>query len=259
MTRTINLSQLDTFIAASPYKAPVDIKKLQFIFSSIVDYTTLRGKSFEELHILEVGCGRGGITLPIASLGCQTMAFDINKNSIEWLQSQINLKKIKNLVVTVGDGHLFCDDKKYDIIIASEVFEHVLNPTKLAENIVKQMGKGSYLIVTVPNGYGPWELKNRLSPLTYLRKWNLLRRLLGKPMYVFGSGDDHCQFYTKVAILKLFSDFSLKLIKFQKSDSFLTIFSPLRNNRFLGRFDIILAEILPYQLASGFYFTFELI
>ena len=69
-------SMLDTFIASTNYTDPVDIKKLKFIFSAIERYAHLRSKQFEDLRVLEVGCGRGGITFPLASLGCQVIHGD---------------------------------------------------------------------------------------------------------------------------------------------------------------------------------------
>lgn len=156
-------SRLDNFIFSSYYTDPVDIKKLKFIFSAIERYAHLRSKQFEDLRVLEVGCGRGGITFPLASLGCQVRAFDIDTNSVEHIQAQISQNRIENLIVTVDSGYTFDDGIGYDVIIASEVFEHVLEPSTLAANITRRMMEASYLVVTIPNGYGPWELKNRVN------------------------------------------------------------------------------------------------
>lgn len=250
-------SKLDIFISASHYTAPVDIKKLKFIFSAISNYANSKHKDLETLHILEVACGRGGITLPLASLQCQVKAFDINEKDVETLRAQASRAGIVNLDIRVDNAYTFDDGKTYDIVIASEVFEHVIEPSKLAANIVKRMKEGSFLIVTTPNGYGPWELKNCLDILTHLRKSNFLRRLLNKPPYIKGSGAHHCQFYTKVQLEKLFSEFSLSPVGFANSDSFLTIFSPLRKSASLGNIDIKLADVLPHWMASGWYFVFE--
>jgi len=251
-------STLSSFTSATTYTDPVDFKKLRFIYSAIEKYASSKGKEFEKLRILETACGRGGITFPLASLSCEVTAFDIDGNAVEFLQAQINERRVGNLTVTVNDGYTFDDGKDYDIVVASEVFEHVLEPSKLAGNITRRMMEGSFLIVTTPNGYGPWELKNRIDIRAHLRKWNTLRHLLGKPPYVKGTGSDHCQFYTKGRLLNLLSTFSLKLIGFAKSDSFLTIFPQLRKSVLLGNIDIKLADILPYWFASGWYFIFEL-
>lgn len=254
-------SRLGNFISATSYTTPVKIKKLRFIYSAIEKYVNTRGKEFEKLHILEVACGKGGITYPLVSLGCEVTAFDINENDVEFLQAQIDKRSVTSrsrVTVTVDNGYTFDDGKDYDIVVASEVFEHVLEPSRLAGNITRRMIEGSYLIVTTPNGYGPWELKNRIDIRSHLSKWNALRNLLGKSPYIKGTGGDHCQFYTKGRLLNLFSSFSLRLIGFAKSDAFLPIFPQLRRSTLLGNIDINLADILPYWLASGWFFIFEL-
>lgn len=251
-------SRLSNFISATAYTGSGPMKKLRFIYSAIEKYANSRGKDLEKIQILEVGCGKGGITLPLASLGCKVTAFDIDKNVVEFLQKQLNKKAVGNVTILIDNGYTFNDGKEYDIVIASEVFEHVLDPSSFAGNIIRRMAIGSYLIVTTPNGYGPWELKNRIDIRTQLAKWNVLRRLFSRPPYIKVEGGDHCQFYTKGRLLNLFSTFSLQLIDFAKSDLFLPMITPLRKNMLLGNLDIKLADILPYWLASGWYFIFEL-
>ena len=250
-------SQLDSFISASIYTTPVDVKKLKFIFSAIEEYAGAKNMKLEALCILEVACGSGGITLPLASLGCQVRAFDINEEAVKFLKKNAD-DKFENLTVTIDDGYTFNDKKFYDVIIVSEVLEHVLDPSRFIANVSQRMTVGSYLVVTIPNGYGPWELKNRIDPRTYLKKWDWLRRLLGKPPYVKGDGADHCQFYTWGQLTTLLSSFSLRAIRFEKSDSILAMFRPLRKSSLFGSIDIKLADVLPYWLASGWYSAFEL-
>lgn len=250
-------SKSDAFISATTYQAPVDIKKLRFVFTALERYVAGRGMEFEDLRILEVACGEGGITLPLASLGCRVAAFDIDEKAVASLRKRLEGKGTGTVSVTVDNGFTFDDGKVYDVVIASEVFEHVLDPAGLARNIVRRMKEGSYLIVTTPNRYGPWELRNRMDIRGCLRRWNALRRLLGKAPYARG-GPDHCQFYSKSRLVGLFSEFSLGLVDFAKSDSFLTVFPPLRRSASFGKLDTKLADILPYWIASGWYFVFQL-
>lgn len=248
---------VDTFMSSSKYTL-ADIKKAKFIFSAMDKLSSSKNKDVENLCVLDAGCGRGWIAFLLASLGCQVTAFDINENSVRYVQSQVNRNKIKNLIVTMDDGYTFDDGQTYDVVIASEVFEHVLEASKLAANLTTKMMKGSYLIVTTPNGYGPYELKNRISPIPYLRKWNWLRRLLGKSPCVEEKGSGHYQFYTKKRLVKLFSEFSLILIDSVKVGSFLMMFEPCRRSALLENVDAKLADVLSYWLANGWYLLFEM-
>lgn len=251
-------SEVGSFVSASPYTAQADIKKLRFILAALDRYVACYQTGFANLQVLEVACGRGGIALPIASLGCQVTAFDIDVEDVQHLQAQVAQRGADNLSVTIDNGYTFDDGRTYDVVVASEVFEHVLEPSRLAENITRRMGEGSFLVVTTPNGYGPWELVGRMNVRAYLSRRNSLRRMLGKTPYVEGNGRDHCQFYTRGRLLRLFSEHCLGLVDSGKSDSFLAILPSLRRNTVLGRLDTKLADILPYWLASGWYFVFQL-
>ncbi len=234
------------------------MKKLRFVFNAIVAYSRRQNKNIKALRVLEVACGTGGITFPLASLGCSVKAFDINTSAVESVRKQIEINGITNLTVSVDDGNTFADGETYDIVIASEVLEHVPNPARMLGNIEKRMNEGSYLIITTPNGYGPWETANRLSPRNALRRWQWLRTALRKPSHASAPGDSHCHHFSKKELLDLCSALFLKPVLFSNSDSFLTIFSFLRNHPLFGKIDIKLADILPSWMASGWYFAFSL-
>jgi len=245
---------LETFIKSSSYTSPQYIKRLKFIFSAICRYAQSKNKSVKDLEILEFGCGTGGITFPLVSLGSHITALDIDPSAVSVISERIRKEKLNNVIVTQADGHSFDDSKSYDMVIASEVLEHAINPREFVRKIRARVNKGSWLVITIPNGYGPWQIKRRLSIITLLRRNNCLRSMFGKNPYI--TGQDHCQFYTKKRFLKMLSAFSFRLRDFGKSDSILAIFETRRGPLF-GKADVWLADILPWWLASGWYFVFE--
>jgi 2-polyprenyl-3-methyl-5-hydroxy-6-metoxy-1,4-benzoquinol methylase len=245
---------LETFIKSSSYTSPQYIKRLKFIFSAICQYAQSKNKPFKDLEILEFGCGTGGITFPLASLGSHVTAFDIDPSAVSVISERIRKENLNNVIVTQADGHSFDDSKSCDLVIASEVLEHVAKPGELVQRIRARINQGSWLIVTIPNGYGPWQIKRRLSIIAPLRRNNWLRRIFAKKPYI--AGQEHCQFYTRKRFLKMLSEFSFRLKDFGKSDSILAIFETRRGPLF-GKADVWLADILPWWLASGWYFVFE--
>ncbi len=251
-----NNSPLDKFLAASPYTEPVDRKKLMFIHGEVAAYAARLGVSPADLDVLEIACGVGGITLPMATLGSRIRALDIDEADVDELKNEAQKRGLDNLTVTVEDARRFENDGLYDVIIASEVFEHVPDSDLLAGVIGRHTKPGGLLIVTTPNGYGPWELSQRLNPWFHVRRWNWLRRRAGKQPYVWGAGRDHCHRFTRGHLLKLFAAHAFRLSGFARSDFMLTIFRPLRRNRFLGGLDTRMADTLPYWMASGWYMTF---
>lgn len=254
----IDARQLEEAIATShlAYR-PYERKKLRFILSAIEDYARQHGKPLAQVSVLEIGCGQGGVALPIASLGCPVTAFDVDADEVAVLNSRAGELGL-DLTATVDNGLDYSDGRTYDIIIASEVFEHITHPPALVANIARHMREGSRLIVTVPNGYGPWQTLDRLSIRTRVRKSNLLRRLLHKPLYAKQVGRDHCQFYTRSRLIRIFADQSLRLIAFGKSNSIFSISPRLSAMQSFGEFDARVTDHLPYWIASGWYFVFEL-
>ena len=247
----------ERFMSNTHYTRVVDRKKLDFIFEAIMNYVDKSNTHLEDLSILEVGCEKGGITLPLTSMGCTIKAIDIDESSVDFLKKTIKEKNIENLVVEHRDAITLEEKDRYDIVIASEVFEHLIFPNQLSCKISGIAREGAYLIVTTPNGYGPWELKNRINPMMYIRRNNKIRKIFKKEPYIKGSGNNHCQYYTRKRLVEMFESDFFVLRKMSCSDSFITIFKALSNNSLLSEIDVKMADMLPFWLASGWYFLFE--
>lgn len=248
---------LQGFVAASSYTAPVDHKKLRFIFHAITEYARAAGKELGGLRVLEVGCGVGGITIPVATLGCDVRAIDLDRPDVEELVRVAGERGLGNIHATVDDAMAFDDGVAYDIVIASEVFEHLLDPGALADAIARRLVPGGRVIVTTPNGYGPWELANAVNPYRAMRRWTWSRRLVGRAPYDGGGGRDHCQRFTRAALEEVFTSRSFRPVAFAKSDFVLTTVRALRQSPLFGRIDTKMADGVPSWMASGWYFVFE--
>ncbi len=246
------------FIAASPYTDPVDRKKLLFVYRAIEDFAAERRVATSELSILEVASGVGGITLPLARLGARVRALDIDGNDVARLLERARELRFDNLTAAVEDAFKFQHGARYDVIVASEVMEHVLDPDALLSNVVRHLEPGGLLIVTTPNGYGPWELSNYVRPRHVARRWNWLRRGIGLPPYVPGTGPDHCQHYTRGKLVALFQRHGLDVQRFMNSDFLLTISKHMRRHPTIGAFDAEFANLVPHWMASGWYLALRL-
>jgi 2-polyprenyl-3-methyl-5-hydroxy-6-metoxy-1,4-benzoquinol methylase len=247
------LVSFQEFVAASPYTDPVDRKKLLFVYRAVEDLAAERRVTAADLTILEVACGVGGITLPLARLGARVRALDIDAADVATLTAQARAMRFHNLNAGVEDAFTFRHDARYDVIVASELMEHVLNPDALLDNVVRHLAPGGLVIVTTPNGYGPWELSNYVRPHHVMRRWNWLRSAMGKAPYEAGTGPDHCQHYTRGKLLALFHRHGLDVQRFMNSDFILTISKSMRQHPALGTFDADVANLVPHWMASGWY------
>lgn len=111
--------------------------------------------------IAEFGCGTGVmVTLPLVKYGYDCVGFDIDSPSIAYGKSCFAARGFSPDVLS--DSDFFEDRKRYDVIIVSEVLEHVLQPDldDLCDGFFAKLNEGGILVVTVPNGYGWFEIED---------------------------------------------------------------------------------------------------
>jgi 2-polyprenyl-3-methyl-5-hydroxy-6-metoxy-1,4-benzoquinol methylase len=161
--------ELTQFQSLSKYERKVDLKKLKFIYDAVADY--IRESSDPgKLKILEIGCGDGSITMPLSAFGGSVTSFDIDDNLVAGVKKEIDKRNIPNVDVSRENAYYFSRNDKFDIIVASEVLEHLDHPEKVVSNMKAHLVSGGYCIVTVPNGYGPWEISNKIKKALSLRR-----------------------------------------------------------------------------------------
>lgn len=221
--------------------------------------------------ICEIGCGTGAmILLPLAQRGYNIAGFDLDEESINFGKQLLKKEKIEaELYATEA---FVQSEEQYDVIIVSEVMEHITNPEypPFFELIQKKLKPNGKLLVTVPNGYGWFELESFLYHKVklgkVLEKLKIVNKIDQFKNYLFKRSDwvntipstlsstPHVQRFTHTSIQKLLKSFGYQVESITGSVLFtgpLTdrIFSgfqkPLRANNFLGSF-------FP-KVASGFF------
>lgn len=103
--------------------------------------------------VLDIGCGTGALlTVPLSVelpevnfVGVDDDAASIEYASRRWHHSNLRFER------TMLQGETF------DTVIASEVLEHVEHPADFLSALRAHLNVGGELLLTVPNGYGPFE------------------------------------------------------------------------------------------------------
>jgi 2-polyprenyl-3-methyl-5-hydroxy-6-metoxy-1,4-benzoquinol methylase len=98
------------------------------------------------LRVLDVGCGDGVISEPISKLGNNVTSVDLPTIT------KLAHKRGVSLVAAGDAEHLAFAAGSFDLVLASEVVEHLWNPQSFFDEAYRVLGAGGYLIVETPEG-----------------------------------------------------------------------------------------------------------
>ncbi len=117
-----------------------------------------------KLNILDAGCGNGFIASQLAEMGHQVTAIDLSEDGIE-----IARKAYPNVRFEVRSIYDELSDliDYIDVVVSSEVIEHIYYPQRFLKNLNPIIREGGCLILTTPyHGY----IKN--LALSIFDKWD---------------------------------------------------------------------------------------
>jgi len=109
--------------------------------------------SFEGKRVLEVGCGIGVFCMHVARNGGEAIGLDISRNAIleaKTLTKQYHVQD--NVEFVVSDArHLPFIDGSQDMIVSSEVLEHIEGHEQAFHEFARLIDQSGYICITVPN------------------------------------------------------------------------------------------------------------
>ena len=88
--------------------------------------------------ILEIGCGGGILSAPLAQLGASVVAIDTSDLAIETAREHLDTHSEKHrmdLTYICADGRSWVPNQKFDAIVIMEVLEHMDKPDQLLGHI----------------------------------------------------------------------------------------------------------------------------
>lgn len=103
--------------------------------------------------LLDVGCNDGVYTIPYVKLGAYACGLDISESLIikARKRAKMNLSNIHDISFEIGDIQTELEIySTYDVILMSEVIEHVNNPKKAIQNAYHLLKQDGHFILTCP-------------------------------------------------------------------------------------------------------------
>jgi 2-polyprenyl-3-methyl-5-hydroxy-6-metoxy-1,4-benzoquinol methylase len=210
-------------------------------------------------RVLDVGCGTGAyLTIPLGEMFPEVtiVGTDDDTASLDHARAAPHPKNV-SFAGAVPQA-------PFDLVIASEVLEHVDDPPSFLSGLAARVRPGGRLIVTVPNGYGPFEALALTEVLLNLSgAQRLLRRLRGRPAITPTANtlavSPHVNFFSLAALRRLFAAAGLAVESWTPT-SFLCgygIDHVVRGARVVA-WNVRAADALPAWCASGWMFELSL-
>jgi SAM-dependent methyltransferase len=229
-------------------------KRQQFVESVI--------RAAKPATVLDFGCGTGTqLTWPLAETFPQVsfLGVDSDAGTIAWARRQ---PALANLTYATEDTS--GADRRYDLIIASEVLEHVETPDRLLRHFGDRLNEGGRLVVTIPNGYGPFETMSLIEHLFTLGGVlpvlrGIKHMILGKPKIDSTQAltlaiSPHINFFSLAAMRRLLRDAGFEVVRFRSRTVFCGFIIEWAIRGQLVSWNARLADHLPAWCASDWMF-----
>ena len=133
---TINNSEIEKFskIADEWWKSDGKFKplhkfnplRIQYIRNTIEKHFSIKNDNlpFKGLNILDVGCGGGLLSEPVARLGANVVGIDASKKNINIAKAHLIKSKL-NINYLNHSPDTLKITKKFDVVLSMEIVEHV--------------------------------------------------------------------------------------------------------------------------------------
>jgi len=131
---------------ADPQQDIEKIKRVNFHHLLIGNLETLKGKK-----LLDVGCATGFLLQEAQSLGAEIFGVDVNDWAVRMAREKLPAALIYRgaLADSITDG--FFAPESFDIIVGTDVVEHVADVKSFFDDILRLMLPGGYGIFTLPD------------------------------------------------------------------------------------------------------------
>lgn len=125
-------------------------------FQHYNEYKYFYLKLFEDIKdILEIGSGSGGFLKFVCEnrKGINLVSVEKSEANINFLKSECDFYKEHQLLLV--DSVKEIPEKKFDLIFAHGVFEHLRNPLSFLKSMIDLLRKDGKIVLGVPNKYTP--------------------------------------------------------------------------------------------------------
>ena len=130
---------------------PTRLSFLRGSLCHLLELDTEARKPLAGLRLLDIGCGGGLLSEPMARLGASVVGVDVSEKSIEAAKIHAREEGV-HIDYRVSDtDELLKSDERFDVILNMEVVEHVPDPSLLVHQCAQLLKPGGILFVATLN------------------------------------------------------------------------------------------------------------
>ncbi len=130
---------------------PTRLSFLRGSLCHLLELDTEARKPLAGLRLLDIGCGGGLLSEPMARLGASVVGVDVSEKSIEAAKIHAREEGV-HIDYRVSDtDELLKSDERFDVILNMEVVEHVPDPALLVHQCAQLLKPGGILFVATLN------------------------------------------------------------------------------------------------------------
>lgn len=239
------------------YESEVLIRRRDWIAKGIRKESTWHDT---RLHILDIGCGIGTIPYYLGSLGYRVTGIDFDAESIADCEKN---NRYPNVDFQQGNAESLDMRRKYDVVIATEILEHMEHPELGLQTILRNLKDDGIGIISVPNGWCLWEaVIGRFIQKGFIGSWiykspRFYNKLTGgdnpfnsKNVYCF-----HVNFFSYKSFKRLVESNGFKISAIGHPS--LGILPEWKAFNFFKRIECKISDYVPHTLAGGWLMVIE--
>lgn len=117
----------------------------RFIYKKINESKVENGKS--KVKLIDIGAGNGLFLKFFKDKGLQVAGIELEHENVE---NMLRDPQLKGVAISQGDITQLTGDEEYDVVIASDVIEHIEDDELAIEHLWSFVSPGGILIITVP-------------------------------------------------------------------------------------------------------------
>lgn len=141
-------------------------KRLQVVFGELLT------EDIQHKELLDAGCGTGWFSKAACERGAKVTSIDLGKNLLNEVAKKCDSKRVEGSILELPFKNDF-----FDVIVCSEVIEHVPNPKKAIQELQRVLKPNGILVLTTPNKF--WHFSLCIANLFNLRPYQGLENWLG--------------------------------------------------------------------------------